>query len=301
MRIRSLTPFLALAIVACSAETAEEAADVAAAPETQEYAAGADAASLAAYVADWETHFNMGHGSMVADYFTDDGLMWSATSGIAFGKEAIAAALQRGMDMASPQITIEMDDQIIEGDMAIARGTYRSEGSVDGQPTGNSGYWMSFAQMTDGEWKTLGLISNVDSDQPTPGFQAAEFPEPMEDASIVAEQAEFFVTHMNMGHAEMVAERYAEDVISMPSGQPLSTGRDGVLARLSEMAAAGAQFTVTPYAAGEFGDDHVASIGTYTIEMDGETINGHYSNLARRTADGGLEFIWELTARHPNM
>lgn len=299
MRIRSLAPFLALTIVACSAETADEATETVVAEETQDYAA--DAATLAAYVADWETHFNMGHGSMVADYFTDTGLMWSASSGIAFGKENIAALLQGSIDMASPQITIEMIDQIIVGDRAVAYGTFSTQATVDGQAAGNSGYWTSYAEMFDGEWKTHGLISNLDSDQEAPGFQGAEFPEATESAALAAEATEFFQTHMNMGHAEMVAARYAEDVISMPSGGALQTGRDALLARLSELAAAGAQFTVTPFAAAELGDDYMTSIGTYEVEIDGETTRGHYSNVARRNAAGEFETIWSLTAAHPGM
>jgi ketosteroid isomerase-like protein len=301
MRIRSLAPFLALTIVACSAETAEDAAETVVAEETQEYAADADAATLAAYVADWATHYNMGHGSMVADYFTDTGLMWSGSSGIAFGKENIAALLQGGIDMASPQLTLDMIDQIIVGDRAVAYGTFSTQATVDGEASGNSGYWMNYAELIDGEWKTRGLISNVDSEQATPAFQSAEFPEAMESAALAAESTEFFVTHINMGHAEMVAETYAEDIVSMPSGAAISTGRDALLARLTEMAAAGAQFTVTPWAAAELGEDYITSIGTYSVEIGGETVQGHYSNVSRRNADGEFELIWSLTAAHPNM
>ncbi len=296
MRIRLLTPFLAIAAIACAAETADETAT---AEEPQEYASNADAASLAAFVSDWQTHYNMGHGSMVGDYFADDGLMWSGSQGLIHGSEAIGAALQSGIDMASAQMTIGLDDQVIRGNFAVARGTYSTEGTVDGEASGNSGHWTTYAEMIDGEWKIHGLISNIGEGQDAPAFQHSEMAEAHESAAMVADGTEYFQTHFNMGHPEMVAGRYAENAVLM--GGTLEHGRDALAATLKEMTDAGAQITVTPFAAAELGDDYVTSIGTFAIVTAGTTVSGHFSNLAVKTEDGTLETLWSLTSIHPGM
>jgi len=296
MRIRVLTPFLAIAAIACTAETADEPAT---AEEPQEYASNADAASLASFVNDWQTHYNMGDGSMVAGYFTEDGLMWSGSQGMMHGSEAIAAALQGGMDLASPQLTIGVEDQVIRGNFAVVRGTYSTEGTVDGESTANSGQWMSYNEMIDGEWKVHGLISNIGEGQEAPGFQRAEMPEAHDSAAMGAEGASFFETHFNMGHADMVAEQYAENAVLM--GATLEHGRDALIANLTELIDAGAQVTITPFASAELGDDYVTLIGTYTMVIGGTTTTGHYSSLAQKTEDGSLRTLWSLTSAHPGM
>jgi len=296
MRIRTLIPFLSIAALGCAADTADEAATSEA---PQEYASTADAASLAAFVDGWATHYNMGHGSMVADFFAEDGLDWSGAGGMAFGREAIAASLQGAIDASSPHLTVAMDDQVISGSFAVARGTYSTEGTVDGEATSNSGYWMSFSEMIDGEWKLHGLVSNLDSEQATPGFAATEMPEPLENASLAAEGAEYFQTHFNMGHAGMVAERYAEDAVSMPAGGAAVTGREAIQAGLETLTSQGAQVSITPFAAGELDNGMVAAVGTYTMEIAGATTNGYYANLAQPSEDGTVQLVWSLTGVIP--
>ncbi len=69
---------------------------------------------------------------------------------------------------------------------------------------------------------------------------------------MAAEGAAYFVTHFNAGHAAMVAERYAEDVVLI--GAP-EDGRAAMQANLQEMIDGGAQVTVTLFAAAELGDE----------------------------------------------
>jgi len=298
MRTRLLIPFLSIVAIGCATDdTPDEAAT---SDQPQEYASTADAASLAAFISDWETHYNMGHGSMVADFFNEDGLMWSGAGGMAFGREAIAAMLQGAIDAASPHLTVAIDDQVISGDFAVARGTYSSEGTVDGEAAGSSGYWMSYSEMTDGEWKLHGLISNLDSEQATPGFVSGEMPAPLEDASLAAEGAEYFQTHFNMGHAGMVADRYAPDAVSMGAGQAAVTGREAIRANLEALASQGAQISITPFAAGELDNGMIAAVGTYTMEIDGATVDGYYANLSRPSDEGTQQIVWSLTGVIPS-
>jgi ketosteroid isomerase-like protein len=300
MRIRLLIPFLALATAGCAAETGDTAEETTAAAEPQEYASNADAASIAAFVNDWQTHYNMGHGTMVGtNFFAEGGLMWSGGQGMAFGAEAVGAMLQGGIDNAGTKLEIALDDQIIRGNLAVARGTYSSEGSIDGQAVGNSGHWMSYQEMIDGEWKVRGLISNIGDGQEAAGFQHGEMPAAVESAAMAAEATGYFVTHFNMGHPDMVADRYAENVVLM--GGTLEEGREAIRARLTAMSEAGSQIAITPWAAAELGDDYITSIGTYTITTDGEAVMGHYSNVSRKMEDGTLSTVWSLTSNHPGM
>ena len=304
MRIRILTPFIALAIAACGADQADQAATAEGAATAeegaQEYASNADAASIAAYVNDWQTHYNMGHGTMVANnYFAPDGLLWSAQAGMAFGNEAIAALLQGGIDMASPQLTIGLDDQVIRGNFAVARGTWETEATVDGASSTSGGNWMTYMEMIDGQWKAHGLITSLTEGEPSPNFAHPQMPAVHESASMVAGWPSFLATHMNMGHADMVADRYAENAVVMVEG--VVEGREAIRTGLKEMAEEGAKLSVTPFAAAALGDDYVTSIGTWTDEVGGETMMGHYSNLLRKNADGTLQPVWELWGRHPGM
>lgn len=300
MRIRLLTPFLALAAIGCSADSADTADETAAAEEPQEYASNADAASLAAFIGDWQTHYNQGHGTMVAEnYFAEDGLMWSGSQGLFFGAEAIGAALQSGIDMTSSQIEVGLDDQIIRGNFAVARGTYATTGEMDGAEVGNSGHWMTYSEMVDGEWKIIGLISNIADGQEAPAFVHSELPPPLENAALASEGPEYFVTHFNMGHPDMVADRYDENVVLM--GGTLERGREAIRARLTEMYDAGSQIAITPFGAAELGDDYITSIGTYTITVDGAATMGHYSNVSRKMEDGTTSTVWSLTSTHPGM
>ncbi|MDX1393375.1 MAG: nuclear transport factor 2 family protein [Gemmatimonadota bacterium] len=303
MRIRILTPFIALVFAACGAEQADQAAmadEAAAAEESQEYASNADAASVAAFVNDWQMHYNMGHGTMVANnYHAADGLLWSGQAGMAFGGEAIAAMLQGGIDMASPQIEIGLDDQVIRGNFAVARGTWSTEATVEGETSNSSGYWMSYSEMIDGEWKAHGLVTTLAEGEPSPNFARPEMPPADASVSLVEGWPSFMATHMNMGHPDMVADRYAEDAIVM--APELVEGRETIRAALTEMSEAGVQMTMTPFAAAELGDDYVTSVGTWSGQEGEEAVSGHYANLLRKNADGTLQPVWELWSTHPGM
>lgn len=307
MRIRLLAPFLAVAVLACTAETADQAEDTAMVEETQEpadtqeYASEEDAAALAAVFEYYETHYNMGHGSMVADVFQEDGLFVSGVSGIVAGREAIAEAFQGNMDSASPQVDIEVDDQMIAGDLGVARGTFSYEPTAEGATGGASGYWMSLADRTEDGWKLRGIVSNVDSEQERPNFTHADLPPGEGDmgTELVADGAEYYQTHFNMGHPDMVAARYAEDAVAMMGGRSAVTGREAIAAALKEYTDQGAQLTISPWAAEPFGEDMVVGLGTFTMELEGQTAEGHYTGLYRVLDDGTTQIVWALTSVNP--
>ena len=311
MRIRTLTPFVLTLAIACGGADTDDAAvtdDAVTAEATQEYAAdtGADdadaIAAVEAVAGYWETHYNMGHGSMVASTLADESLFWNGAGTMLFGREAIEAQLNAEIEASSPQMGLDVDETLIFGEMAMMRGTYEVSGTAEGDAFTNTGYWVSYAQNQEGEWKTIGIVGNLDSDgQTTMPGESMELPENGEGAELLQERLEYYMTHFNMGHASMVANTYTEDAITMGSGEALTTGRAAVETRLAEMIAGGAKITeLDIWTAGELDDQHVAGAGTYAIEGPDGTVNGHFTALYQRGDDGTLRVRWLLTANHPS-
>lgn len=291
-------PLLAI-IAGCGGEATEQEAVT---EEPQAYAAGADAdAEAVAALADYyETHFNMGHGSMVADKFSEEALQWTGNGDMVFGREAIATSLTAQIDAMSPQISLTQDEVILFGDAAITRGSFSLTGTVDGESIANTGNYMSLStRAEDGTWSLEGGVSNLDSETQTiaPG-EAMDMPEG-EGAELLTDVMEYYVTHMNMGHGSMVAERYTEDAVGMFSGAAALMGRTAIEARMNALAEAGAQMQITPWSARALDDDNITGIGTFTIETADGTANGHFAGLWKRGDDGVLRAHWILSSNHP--
>jgi len=103
--------------------------------------------ALAALAADYATHFNMGHASMVADFFTEDGVAMYAESEPAVGREAIAASLEARMAEGSPQLTVQQTgvQEIGEG-WYVTMGWYELEVTMDGETARRQGNYATVAQ-----------------------------------------------------------------------------------------------------------------------------------------------------------
>lgn len=308
-------PVLAI-LAACGGEATEQAVTT---EEPQDYAAGANAATptntaagtnaagasadraaVAALADYYETHFNMGHGSMVAGKFAENGLSWTGNGGMAFGREAIGAALTAQIEATSPTIDLTQDEILLFGDYAVTRGTFSLTGTLDGAAIENTGNYMSVSSRgEDGTWRIEGGVSNFDSEgQPTTPSEAAVMPAG-EGAELLADGVGYYVTHMNMGHGSMVAERYTPDAVAMMSGAPPLMGRAAVEGRLNELAEAGVKMEITPWSAMELDADHVTGIGTYSLETPEGSIDGHFAGLWKRGDDGELRAHWVLSGNHP--
>jgi len=307
MRIRSLTPFLAVMALACGGGADDQAAT---ADTAQDYAAeatdgAADAAAAVAGVAEaWETHYNLGHGSMVADFHAPDGLFFSADGSMLTGRETIAAELTSEIEAGSPQISIETDETIVEGEWAVGRGTYDVTATPEGgEPMTNTGYWTALFHNVDGSWLIQGLATNVDSDQPVMPAAASEMP--TADAALqippgLAELEEAYETHFNLGHAPMVADLYTEDAVAMVSGMPAAEGSAAIEQNLARRIEAGAgNIDLQPIGFQVLRDDLVGSVGTLEIAMGEETRTGFYSALYERGADGAWKIKWALSSLPP--
>lgn len=307
MRIRTLTPLLALVAIACAGETGEQAE---ATDETQEYAAettaSADAGAAVAAVAEaWETHYNMGHASMVADFHASDGMYVPAGAPPVSGREAISAHLTAEIEAGSPNASIDTDDTIVEGEWAVAHGSYSVEATPEGaEAVTNTGNWAALFHNVGGEWLIQGLMSNFDSaDQPMPpieGGAMGDMPEPPADLQIPAGLAELeqaYEQHFNLGHPDMVADLYAEDAVAMYAGTEPAEGRAAVAQALASRIEAGAtELDIQPLSFRTLSEDLITGHGIASFASG----SASYAAVYERSADGEWRIKWVITRANPS-
>ena len=105
------------------------------------------------------THFNMGHGSMVADNtYTEDAVAAIANQSLAEGRAAIGAMLQERIDASSPQLTIHPVGEVDIGDGYMVGGGWYVLTSDASDSTGS--YMVLARQGDDGSYKFQWAVSN---------------------------------------------------------------------------------------------------------------------------------------------
>ena len=302
MRIRNLAP-LALALTFACGEPATDDAEMAEEMPAAETDAMLDADAAMAEITDyWQTHFNMGHGSMVASKFAEDGLLWGSSGAMLYGRDAVAEGLQGRIDAEGSQIAIHPGAAMGFGDQVVARGHYVLTGTVDGAETRNSGYYLGVAENMDGAWALKGMVANLDTpDQSMSPGPMTEQPEGM-GGDIAQAHSDYFVTHYNMGHASMVANTFTEDAVAMLPGEGAREGRDAVAEGLQAMFDAGVTFSaMTGWSGHDLDEGHAVGIGTYGTESADGAGGGHYAALYSRGDDGSLMLHWLLMGAHQGM
>ena len=105
------------------------------------------------------THFNMGHGSMVADNtYTEDAVAALANQPLVEGRAAIGEILQARIDAASPQLMIHPVGEVDIGDGYMVGGGWYELTSDAGDSTGS--YMVLARQGDDGSYKFQWAVSN---------------------------------------------------------------------------------------------------------------------------------------------
>lgn len=296
MRIRTLAPFALVLSIACGGAEMEEAATEEMTEAMDDAPAMVDADAAMATITDyWQTHYNMGHGSMVASKFVEDGVLWGSSGAMLYGRDAIGEGLQSRMDAGSSEIAIHPGAAMGFGDQVVARGHY----VLTGGDARNSGYYMGVAENVDGEWALKGMVANLDTpDQTMSAGTMMDMPEGM-GGDLVQESSDYFVTHYNMGHASMVANTFTEDAVAMLPGERAREGRAVVEEGLQALFDAGVMFSgMSTWSAHDLDEGHAVGIGTYGTE-DGS--GGHYAALYSRGEDGSLMLHWFLMGAHQGM
>lgn len=302
MRTRTLAPIAFALMFACGAPATDDAAttddaameDAAMTEDMADAMPDADAA-MATITDYWQTHYNMGHGSMVASKFDEDGVLWGSSGAMLYGREAIGEGLQSRMDAGSSEIAIHPGAAMAFGDQIVARGHY----VLSGGDARNSGYYIAVAEDADGEWALKGMVANLDTpDQTLSAGAMMDMPEGM-GGDLIQASGDYFVTHHNMGHAAMVANTFTEDAVAMLPGERAREGRAAVEEGLQALFDAGVTFSgMTAWSAHDLDDGHAVGIGTYGIEGGG---GGHYAALYSRSEDGSLMLHWFLMGAHQGM
>lgn len=101
--------------------------------------------------------------------------------------------------------------------------------------------------------------------------------------------------HYDMGHADVVADMYAEDAVALLADGGVHRGREAIAASLAEEMAASPDLALEQLDAIVGADGEMAvTIGTWDVTVTPEegnemTYGGHYMTANGRTADG-----WEL-------
>ena len=292
MTFRSIIALLAVvAIAACGGAATEEQVEVV------EELPMDDAAAIAAMIEEYNLHFNMGHPSMAADYHTD-GIFLPADGSLIRTAESRLAWYEAQM-VGNPENQVSADDVLILGDSAVAHGSYSTTGTPEGEPVTRGGNWMARLNKVDGNWRWAVGLSNMDTappeDLPAPVVRDEGSAE-VED-SLIAELMGYYGTHFNMGHAGMVASRYAEDAVAAISGRSKMVGRAAIEEDMSaRMEAAGnPQLTIHVAGAQDLGDGYVFGGGWYETASDSGNQAGSFLVLARADDDGNMQIQWSIS------
>lgn len=109
-----------------------------------------------------ETHFNLGHPTMVADLYTADAMASFSRGGPMNGREAISGTLANLMEATPSQIQINdlMTNDLGDG-WSLDGGWYSLSPPDGGDPVQIGGYLNVLKQAADGSWQIHWSITNA--------------------------------------------------------------------------------------------------------------------------------------------
>lgn len=144
----------------------------------------------------------------------------------------------------------------------------------------------------------LGALVVACAEPPAEEAMPAEEAPPSPDEVALQELGDYWETHYNMHHADMVASVYGEDAWSLPADGAYQQGRAAIEASLAESMAASPTAEITGVATRIFGDNAM-SLGSYSVEATPEgaepmAISGSYMNIMSKV-EGEWKIIGSLT------
>ncbi len=256
--------------------------------------------------ADYTTHFNLHHGSVVADLYRDSAVALGADGSVEIGKAAILKGLDRRL-AASPTLTLTPAETKIFGARAATRGSY----TIAMTPPGGAAVTLSGNYLTtflreNGVWKIGGVVTNYDAPPPagTPRDTTTVAGPPPPDNGTLKELVAGYAQHYNLGHASVVAGLYTDSAYSAFADAPAKQGRAAIEAYLTEQMAQGSpQLTIHAVGTTELPDGWAIDGGWYEVKAttpQGPTARmGAYMILARRGADNSWKIHWSVTNGGP--
>ena len=122
---------------------------------------GEDDETMAELQDNFETHFNLGHASMVADLYTEDAMSSFTRGGPTHGRAAIADRLTQLMEENPTNIEIHGLNTTEVGDgWAISTGWFEQSPKDGGDPIAMGGFMNLLRQQDDGSWHAHWAVSN---------------------------------------------------------------------------------------------------------------------------------------------
>jgi ketosteroid isomerase-like protein len=111
-------------------------------------------------IASYETHWNLGHPSMVADLYADDAMVAFADQPTSEGREDIGSVLAERMEANPADLTINDVGTIDFGDgWALDGGWYQMDGKDGGDPL-RVGMYLLLVNETDDGWQIKWMVTN---------------------------------------------------------------------------------------------------------------------------------------------
>jgi ketosteroid isomerase-like protein len=112
---------------------------------------------------DFSAHFNMGHASVVAGYYSEDAITASGDEPMATGREGVVAGLET-LFAENPGVHVTLHDvatiPLAEG-WALDGGWFQLDASEGGDPIAAGSYLLLCKQDEDGSWKIHWEVSNM--------------------------------------------------------------------------------------------------------------------------------------------
>jgi uncharacterized protein (TIGR02246 family) len=248
-----------------------------------------DEEALAARTAHYQEAFNAHDAAAVAALYVEEGVTLNSDHSVSEGRAAIETRLEAQF-AASPTLSLEPAETMILGDMAVSHGSY----TYESQGTSTRGHYMTAsAKQESGEWMGMGSITNRYS--PLPEGTA---PQPLPDErppeeGMMTELVEQFERHYNLGHADMVADLYAENAVAAFSDAPASVGRAAIAAELQRRMDQGpAALDIHDRGSVDLGDGWMLDGGDWEVTAEDGTVmrEGFYMNLVHNG-----QIVWGVT------
>jgi ketosteroid isomerase-like protein len=169
-RNRALSSLLVLISVACAQQPATENAEV---TETATVDPATVRTQVDQFVSLWNAGDSDGLGSMIAE----DAVLMQPTGPLLEGREPIIASMAQGYDIALLQQSATVDEVIMIGEQAYARGTWNLDPTPEAGPEvpAMSGRWSAVYQPApDGGWQIWRWMWNQPPEQVAAAAQVPE-------------------------------------------------------------------------------------------------------------------------------
>ena len=295
------TKLLVVGLFVSGCAAGDDAADQTAAADS---AAAADEAAIEQIRADYVTHYNAHHASVVGDMFTDSAFVLWATGDVHLMKAEIMAGLEADM-AATPTLGLETGDIMVFGDNGVSRGSYNVSLTPPGAtaPISFAGNYLTLFKKDNGVWKINGAATNFNAPPPEGVYAAPDTTEaPPPDEGTMTALKDAFTAAVAAGDWTAVSNLYTDSAVVGYSEAPLVEGRAAILARYNQDFAGVTASSIEIHDVGTFdlGTGWALDGGWYIFNITAPaptgkvTRSGTYLNLLQQQTDGSWKIHWSI-------